>query len=371
MARDRARPTHPLILRCERSEPRRSAPASLAIPGGLLRGRAGSGTQDEGLGGAPMSALGTFALLRPWWFLAIPVVALLALRAAWRSAPLGDWARAVDPALMAHLARAGAVLGGRRQANLAAALAAGLIALALTGPAVERTDGRTFRNLDETVIVVDLSRSVTEGGNLLGVRQAAAAVAEAAGTRAVALVVYAGDAYLGDLPHHRPRQPRHHPVRPRRRYGAGPRLPSRARAGAGPPHPGGGRRGGGRRGADQRRRRHRRGRHPRGPAPSPSRAGACRACSSPPTSRSRPDAPKPDRAALDALARAGGGTVADIATPGPVLDAVGAGLAAAPRGGRLRRAGLRGSRALAAAARGPAGPHPVPQERVMRLSPSR
>ena len=40
-----------------------------------------------------------------------------------------------------------------------------------------------------------------------------------------------------------------------------------------------------------------------------------------------PGAPKPDRAALDALVRAGGGAVADIATPGPVLDAVGAGLA--------------------------------------------
>ncbi|MFD0938573.1 VWA domain-containing protein, partial [Methylobacterium trifolii] len=57
-----------------------------------------------------MSALDAYALLRPWWFLAIPVVALLALRAASRAAPLGDWTRAVDPALMAHLARRGAVL---------------------------------------------------------------------------------------------------------------------------------------------------------------------------------------------------------------------------------------------------------------------
>ena len=32
-----------------------------------------------------MSFLDAFALLRPWWFLAIPVVVLLALRAAWRS----------------------------------------------------------------------------------------------------------------------------------------------------------------------------------------------------------------------------------------------------------------------------------------------
>lgn len=115
-------------------------------------------------------------LLRPLWFLAIPVVALLALRAAWRSAPLGDWNKAADPHLMALAARRGAVLGGRRQANLAAALAAGILALALTGPAVERPEASTFRNLDATVIVLDLSRSVTEGGRFKEARQAAEAV---------------------------------------------------------------------------------------------------------------------------------------------------------------------------------------------------
>jgi Ca-activated chloride channel family protein len=147
-----------------------------------------------------VSALDAFALLRPWWLAALPVVALLALRAAWRSAPLGDWVRAVDPALMALLARRGALLGGRRQANLIAAITAGLIALALTGPAVERPDAATFRNLDATVIVLDLSRSVAEGGQLKDARQVAQGVAEAAGTRSVAVVVYAGDAYLAVPP---------------------------------------------------------------------------------------------------------------------------------------------------------------------------
>ena len=147
-----------------------------------------------------MSLLDTLAVLRPWWLAAIPLVVALALRAAWRSAPLGDWAKAVDPGLMALLARRGAVLGGRRQANLAAALAAGLIAVALTGPAVERPDATTFRNLDATVVVVDLSRSVAEGGRLKDVRQIAEGVAQAAGTRSVAVVVYAGDAYLAIPP---------------------------------------------------------------------------------------------------------------------------------------------------------------------------
>ena len=140
------------------------------------------------------------ALLRPLWLIAMPVILLLTLRAAWRSAPLGDWVKAVDPALMAMLSRRGAVLGGRRQANVVAALAAGLTALALTGPAVERPDAATFRNLDATVIVLDVSRSVAEGGQFKEARQAAESVAEAAGTRSVALVVYAGDAYTAVSP---------------------------------------------------------------------------------------------------------------------------------------------------------------------------
>jgi Ca-activated chloride channel family protein len=142
----------------------------------------------------------SLTLLRPLWFLALPIVAVLALRAAWRSAPLGDWSKAVDPHLMALFARSGALLGGRRQANLAAALAAGVLALALTGPAIERPEAATFRNLDATVVVLDLSRSVTEGGRFKEARQAAQSVAEAAGTRSLALIVYAGDAYTALSP---------------------------------------------------------------------------------------------------------------------------------------------------------------------------
>ncbi|GJE25433.1 vWA domain-containing protein [Methylobacterium organophilum] len=144
--------------------------------------------------------LDAFALLRPLWLVALPVVAVLVLRAAWRSAPLGDWSKAVDPALMALLARRGAVLGGRRQANLAAGLLAAVIAMALTGPAVERPEAAAFRNLDATVVVLDLSRSVTEGGRFRDARQAAESVGQAAGTRSVAVVIYAGDAYLAASP---------------------------------------------------------------------------------------------------------------------------------------------------------------------------
>ncbi len=144
--------------------------------------------------------LAGLTLLRPWWLAALPVVIALALYAVRRAAPLGDWGREVDPALMAYLSRTGSLLGGKRGANLAAGLCAAGLVLGLAGPAVERRDTGTFRNLDETILVVDLSRSVAEGGNLQGVREAAASVAEAAGTRPVALVIYAGDAYLAASP---------------------------------------------------------------------------------------------------------------------------------------------------------------------------
>ncbi len=272
-------------------------------------------------------SLAALALLRPWWLAALPVVALLALRAAWRAAPLGDWRRAIDPGLMRHLERRGAVLGGRRQANRAAAAAAGLIALALTGPALERGDAAAFRNLDATVIVLDLSRSVTDGGSLKDLRQTAQAVAEAAGTRAVALVVYAGDAYLAISP-----------TTDRDSFGTtlfaldADTVPDRGS------HPERGlalaRRtlaeagvvaadvvlitdGDGIGDAALREARALRARnwHLQGLFV-PAGEGGARALP--------PGAPKPDRAALDGVVRAGGGVVADLAQPAPVLDAVGA-----------------------------------------------
>ncbi|MFE1597540.1 vWA domain-containing protein [Methylobacterium sp. ID0610] len=141
-----------------------------------------------------------FTLLRPAWLLALPVLALLAWRAAHRAAPLGDWMRAIEPHLFASLRARGAVLPGRRQAQGALVAAAAILALALTGPALQRGDGAGFRNLDATILVMDLSRSVAEGGRLDAARSLAQSVAEAAGTRQVALVVYAGDAYVAATP---------------------------------------------------------------------------------------------------------------------------------------------------------------------------
>ncbi|MGF3024218.1 vWA domain-containing protein [Methylobacterium aquaticum] len=141
-----------------------------------------------------------FTLLRPWWLLALPLLGLLAWRAAHRSAPLGDWAKAVEPHLMAALQARGAVRPGRRVGQGLLVGAAALLTLGLAGPARERRDVAGFRNLDATIIALDLSRSVAEGGRLGEARALAQGVAEAAGTKAVAVIAYAGDAYLVATP---------------------------------------------------------------------------------------------------------------------------------------------------------------------------
>ncbi len=270
-----------------------------------------------------MSGLDAFALLRPWWIAALPIIALLALRAAWRSAPLGDWARAVDPALMNLLSRRGAVLGGRRQANLIAAATAGLIALALTGPAFERPDAKTFRNLDATVVVLDLSRSIAEGGRLKDARQLAQGVAEAAGTRSVAVVIYAGDAYLavppttdrdalgstlfaldGDVVPDRGSHPERGLALARRTLGeagviAGDVVLISDGDGIGEAAT-------------------------REAAAIRDRGWHLHAVFVPAATALPKDAPGPDRTALERLASTGGGVTADLGAPGAVLDRVGA-----------------------------------------------
>ncbi|GLK80936.1 VWA domain-containing protein [Methylopila turkensis] len=147
-----------------------------------------------------MIDLGAFALLRPWWLLALPFAIALAFVAVRRAGEAGEWRRAVDPHLFAALARRGALVAGRGRSALLAALAAGAIALALTGPAVERAGAGSFRNLDAVVIAMDLSRSVADSPRFRDAKIAAYAAAEAAGSRQIAIVVYAGDAYLANPP---------------------------------------------------------------------------------------------------------------------------------------------------------------------------
>lgn len=135
-------------------------------------------------------------LLRPWWLLGLPLAAAVAFTAVKRSGGVGDWRRAVDPHLLDAIARRGGVVAGKGRGAIVAALLAGLVALALVGPASERSDAATFRNLDTVIVALDLSRSVAESPQFRDAKIAALAAAQAAGTRQVAVIAYAGDAYL-------------------------------------------------------------------------------------------------------------------------------------------------------------------------------
>ncbi|QDC09875.1 VWA domain-containing protein [Oceanicola sp. D3] len=135
-------------------------------------------------------------LLRPWWLLALPVLAVVAVLLWQRRARLGDWERVVRPEMMEALRRLGHVQSGRRgMRGLGALAAAALVVLALTGPATTRREAAAFRNLDGVIFVLDASPSMT-GAEGWGQMQTAGRAAMAGlGARPAALVVVAGDAY--------------------------------------------------------------------------------------------------------------------------------------------------------------------------------
>jgi Ca-activated chloride channel homolog len=144
-----------------------------------------------------MSGLGDIALLRPVWLLALPALAGFALLLWRRQRGAGDWARVIDPALLAALRAMGRIeRAGPGAAGLAALLVAGLTALALSGPSVERRDAAAFRNLDGVVFVLDASPSATGGADWEGLRTMGRSGIAALGSRPGALVVFAGDAYV-------------------------------------------------------------------------------------------------------------------------------------------------------------------------------
>lgn len=142
-------------------------------------------------------------LLRPLWLLALPGLAALWLWLARRQGGLGDWERVMDPALLAGLRAMGRVdPGTQRLASRATVLAAGLVVLALSGPALERRDAVAFRNLDGAVFVVDASPSVTESPRWPQLLTMGRFAVAALGSRPAALVVFAGDAYVAaDMTH--------------------------------------------------------------------------------------------------------------------------------------------------------------------------
>lgn len=136
-------------------------------------------------------------LLRPLWLLTLPVLAGLGWWLFNRHSALGDWEKAADPALMQAMEALGRIDGSSsRVPVLAPLVVAALAALALSGPAVERRDTLSFRNLDGVLFLVDTSASVTEHARWPQMQTMGRFGLSALGTRPGGLIVFAGDAYV-------------------------------------------------------------------------------------------------------------------------------------------------------------------------------
>lgn len=141
--------------------------------------------------------LSGLTLLRPFWLVALAGLALLAFWLRRRRGGLGDWTRVADPALLRALEALGRVApGGGGMPGRVALTVAVLLVLALAGPAVERRDALSFRNLDGVVLVADLSRSVAEDPRWPQLLTMGRFAVAALGSRPAGLVVFAGDAYV-------------------------------------------------------------------------------------------------------------------------------------------------------------------------------
>jgi len=141
-----------------------------------------------------MISLGAFALLRPWWLLVLPLLIVLS-KTRKQNIGFGDWPKAVDaPLLAAMLKRQGGVAEARTANALYWVIA--LTALALSGPAIRRVDQSQFRNLDATMIVMDVSHEVSNSAYLRQAVAAAQFIVMQSPARQLGLVLFGGDAYL-------------------------------------------------------------------------------------------------------------------------------------------------------------------------------
>lgn len=136
-------------------------------------------------------------LLRPLWLLVLPVIVAFGWWLMSRRGGLGDWHKATDPGLMQAMAALGRVDPHTgRMAIMGLVAATALCVLALSGPAVERRDTLSYRNLDGVLFVVDTSSSVTDDPRWSAMLTMGRFGLAALGTRPAGLIVYGGDAYV-------------------------------------------------------------------------------------------------------------------------------------------------------------------------------
>lgn len=136
-------------------------------------------------------------LLRPVWGLFVLIVCGVGWWLLSRAGGFGAWDKVTDPQLVKAMAAIGRIESGSLPLTPAALLlTTGIIVIALTGPAIERRDAQTYRNLDGVLFVVDASDSVAEDDRWPQMLSMGRFGVSALGSRSGGIIVFAGDAYV-------------------------------------------------------------------------------------------------------------------------------------------------------------------------------
>ncbi len=139
-----------------------------------------------------------FHFLRPWWLLALPLLAWVVWLLARRGFDKGNWRSVIDPRLLPHVVGADADPRRSRLPWILAVVAACAI-LALAGPVWEKRSQSVYRQPSALVVALDLSRSMDatdiKPSRLVRARHKVADILNLRKEGQSSLVVYAADAF--------------------------------------------------------------------------------------------------------------------------------------------------------------------------------
>jgi Ca-activated chloride channel family protein len=147
-----------------------------------------------------MSEFDAMHFIRPLWLYLLPLVVILPW--AWKRTlrPSGDWAKVCDPHLLRWLSVKQVNEQGKPLGPWLAGLALLIVILALAGPSWQKLPDTSFSARDARVIAVDLSRSMLAADlrpdRLTRARFRLADLLTSTDEGQTGLVAYAGDAYI-------------------------------------------------------------------------------------------------------------------------------------------------------------------------------
>jgi len=140
-------------------------------------------------------SIGPLVLLQPLWLLAAAL--LLCLAFVWNTHPTDNsWKHVLSARVFGFFIYDSST---NKQINLLLCTAS-LVALCLTQPVIRQSQDDTWRHSIGWIAVMDVSRSMTLSdtvpSRLSAARQALAVLSKQSGSRPIAMIIYAGDAFL-------------------------------------------------------------------------------------------------------------------------------------------------------------------------------